>query len=119
LRLPQTASRWRKQRLADNDFFGLAHVWNDVFRRLNGTRADARERKGRAHQFHKRAASDGIEPRFGLARKFIAEILLELFRVGEFFKAAPVFFAAAVLQRAAKSLKVEMLIGLFSGSIWT
>src|SRR5258707_13277639 len=110
--------------LARSFFFGLLDVRNDFLWRLNHTAAQASERQRRAHQLQKRAPLDGIVPLFRSLREFALDEFFEHRRVGEFFQAAPVSLATAVLpgqHTVAQQLEIYVSIVIHficSLSLW-
>ena len=88
-----------EQRSAGNEILRLPDVGNDLFRRLLGARADARERERRAHQLQELPASLRVIPLGGLLGKLAVQILAELERVGQFAEAAPVQAAVEPARR--------------------
>src|SRR5262245_53569641 len=73
----------KKERLAGDLFFRLAHVGNDFLVRLPRAGADACQRQRCTHQLQEAASADGIKPLGGVLRKLSMEKLLEFRRLGK------------------------------------
>ena len=84
-----------EERPAENDFFGLAHVGHDLFRRLPRARGEAAERERRAHQFQERPARHRIGDRLDLRRELVVQEFLKRRIVGLFLERSPPLLRAA------------------------
>ena len=95
-----------EERLARNEFLGLAHVRHQLLGRLARARADAGKRQRRAHQLQEAAAAHRVEPLGRVLRELAVQEFLELGRLGDRLEAAPVLAPARAFEPGAKRVDV-------------